>query len=61
LAKGRRIASDIAELPELLLRVYELTRHLNLMLFVIGLAGAIFFIYLGWWFAAAVSATFWPT
>jgi hypothetical protein len=26
----------------------------------IGLAGAIFFIYLGWWCAASVSATFWP-
>jgi hypothetical protein len=36
-------------------------RQLNVMLFVIGLAGAIFFIYLGWWFAASVSAPFWPT
>jgi threonine/homoserine/homoserine lactone efflux protein len=35
-------------------------RQLNVMLFVIGLAGAIFLVYLGWWFAAAASATFWP-
>jgi hypothetical protein len=37
------------------------TRQFKVILLAIGLAGAIFFIYLGWWFAAAVSATFWPT
>jgi threonine/homoserine/homoserine lactone efflux protein len=37
------------------------TRQLNVILLLIGLAGAIFLVYLGWWFAASVSATFWPT
>ena len=31
------------------------------MLVIMALAGAIFLVYLGWWFAAALSATFWPT
>jgi threonine/homoserine/homoserine lactone efflux protein len=33
-------------------------RQFKVILVAIGLAGAIFFIYLGWWFAASVSATF---
>jgi threonine/homoserine/homoserine lactone efflux protein len=37
------------------------TRQFKVILFAIGLAGAIFLFYLGWWFAASVSATFWPT
>jgi hypothetical protein len=36
-------------------------RQFKVILLVIGLAGAIFCIYLGWWFAAAVSAAFRPT
>jgi threonine/homoserine/homoserine lactone efflux protein len=34
------------------------TRQFKVILFLVGLAGAIFLVYLGWWFAASVSATF---
>jgi threonine/homoserine/homoserine lactone efflux protein len=37
------------------------TRRFKVILLAIGLAGAIFLVYLGWWFVASVSATFWPT
>ena len=37
------------------------TRRLNTILAAMGIAGAIFFIYLGWWCAASVSAILWPT
>ena len=33
----------------------------KLALIAMGLAGAIFLIYLGWWFAASFSATLWST
>jgi hypothetical protein len=36
------------------------TWRFRLILVILGLADVIFLVYLGWWFAASVSVTFWP-
>jgi hypothetical protein len=37
------------------------TRQLNVILFAMGIAGAILLVYLGAWFAAWIEANYWPT